>query len=347
MKKKVPNRFFECPVYSATNNFNHHNQHIMKQVKQLLLILPMLLFGLGALQAQDSTLVDGVVANLGGSSLTINITLTPLGLSAITTTATCDAKGYFSKMINHNSTTVSTGDVEVSFTDCNSKTVSEQVSFTPNNGGWVGFKLDYCNNPSIACEARFTIDQMRTNTGSPVAGSLVIYENSAGPALSFFHWDFGDGTTSNQRTPSHSYSGNGPYQICLIVGDSIGCRDTLCDSIQVDTAGLFIRKKAGFSMIVINGDAPTSIGSVSTELTASLYPNPAKNAATITYTVAEAAPVQVAIYSMSGVRVLETSTSANSGENSLQLNLQELTPGVYTVKVSTAQGQWIESLIKN
>lgn len=319
----------------------------MKQLKQLLLIFPMLLFGLGVLQAQDSTLIDGVVANLGGKSLTINIKLTPSGLSAVTATATCDAKGYFSKMVHHNSNVFSTGDVEVSFTDCNSKTVTEKASFTPNNGGWVGFKLDYCTNTAKICEARFTIAQMRTINGAPVPGQIVIYENSSGPFLSYFHWDFGDGNTSNLRTPKHSYKGNGPYQICLIVGDSFGCRDTLCDSIRVDTAGLFIRKKAGITMTVIHGDAPTGIATISHELKASVFPNPAKNAATITYTVSEATAVNMAVYNMSGVRVMEMNTTANAGENNLQLNLQKLTPGVYTVKVSTAQGQWIESLLKD
>lgn len=309
----------------------------------------MLLLGLGAAQAQDSTLVDGIVANFPttGGGLTINITLTPQGLSPVTATATCDASGYFSKMVNHNSTVFSTGDVEVSFTDCNSNTVTEQVSFTPNDGGYVNFKLDYCTNPSIACEARFTIRQVQTSAGAPVPGQLVIYENSGGAALSFFAWDFGDGNTSNLRTPSHSYSGNGPYQICLIVGDSNGCRDTLCDSIYVDTAGLFIRKKAGFSVAVINGDAPTNIGQITTELKAGVYPNPAKNAATLTYTVTEATPVHMALYNISGVRVLEINSSATAGENSLQLDLQQLTPGAYTIKVSTAQGQWIESILKN
>lgn len=307
----------------------------------------MLLFGLGALQAQDSTLVDGIVANLGGKSLTIDITLTPSGMTAIKTTATCDAKGYFSKMIHHNSNVFSVGDVEVSFTNCNSQVVTEKKSYTPNNGGWIGFKLDYCQNTSKLCEARFTIDQMRTVNGAPVPGQLVIYENSTGAALSYFHWDFGDGNTSNLRTPKHSYKGNGPYQICLIVGDSFGCRDTLCDSIRVDTAGLFIRKKAGITMTVIHGDAPTSIAKITNDLKASVYPNPVNGSATLTYTVSESTPVNMAVYNISGLRVLEVNGTANAGDNNMQLDLHKLTPGVYTVKISTHQGQWIESILKN
>lgn len=47
-----------------------------------------------------------------------------------------------------------------------------------------------------------------------------------------YHWDFGDNTTSTQVTPSHQYSGTGPYLVCLVVTDSIqGCTATHCDSV--------------------------------------------------------------------------------------------------------------------
>jgi len=318
-------------------------------MKNVLIILPLLLFGLGTLKAQDSTLVEGMVANLNGKSLTVNIKVSPTALSPVTAKATCDAKGYFSKMVHHKLNSTGTGDVEVSFTDCNSKTVTEKVSYTPNNGGWVGFfKLDYCSNPSITCEARFTITQAKTGNGHSVPGQLIVYESSVGAALSSFHWDFGDGATSNLRTPSHSYKGNGPYEICLIVGDSNGCRDTLCDTIRVDTTGLLVRKKAGFSMTVIHGDAPTSIAPVTSNgLNASVYPNPVKNTVNIKYTVTEATFVHMAIYNISGVLVQETGLTANSGENNLQLNLENLKPGAYTIRMSTTQGQWIEPILKN
>lgn len=40
-------------------------------------------------------------------------------------------------------------------------------------------------------------------------------------------WDFGDGTSSNERNPSYQYSEEGVYDVTLIVSNSNGCSDTL------------------------------------------------------------------------------------------------------------------------
>ncbi len=50
-------------------------------------------------------------------------------------------------------------------------------------------------------------------------------------------WDFGDGTTSSEQNPIHSWNAPGTYQVCLsISNDSTLCYDTICESINlVDT----------------------------------------------------------------------------------------------------------------
>lgn len=40
------------------------------------------------------------------------------------------------------------------------------------------------------------------------------------------HWDFGDGSSSNERNPSHSYAGAGDVQVTLTVMDNGGATDT-------------------------------------------------------------------------------------------------------------------------
>ncbi len=42
-----------------------------------------------------------------------------------------------------------------------------------------------------------------------------------------YSWDFGDGTTSNQSSPTHIYTNRGVYDIKLIVTTSNGCSDTV------------------------------------------------------------------------------------------------------------------------
>jgi len=40
-----------------------------------------------------------------------------------------------------------------------------------------------------------------------------------------WHWDFGDGTTSTERSPTHVYEDQGRYRITLTVTDDEGLTD--------------------------------------------------------------------------------------------------------------------------
>lgn len=48
-----------------------------------------------------------------------------------------------------------------------------------------------------------------------------------------YSWDFGDGSTSTQSSPSHTYSGLGLYNVCLTVTDSCGGINTKCMPVSV------------------------------------------------------------------------------------------------------------------
>ncbi len=45
-------------------------------------------------------------------------------------------------------------------------------------------------------------------------------------------WDFGDGNTSEESNPSHSYAGPGTYNVCLSISGN-GCNDTHCLLVEV------------------------------------------------------------------------------------------------------------------
>lgn len=46
-------------------------------------------------------------------------------------------------------------------------------------------------------------------------------------------WIFGDGNTSTQQSPSHTYAGYGTYVVALIVSSATSCSDTVSDTISV------------------------------------------------------------------------------------------------------------------
>ena len=50
--------------------------------------------------------------------------------------------------------------------------------------------------------------------------------------LSAWNWDFGDGATSTQPSPSHTYSAASDYTVSLIVTDNDGAADTVVQSVS-------------------------------------------------------------------------------------------------------------------
>ena len=63
-------------------------------------------------------------------------------------------------------------------------------------------------------------------TGSCTA-PLTVNFTSTVTAGNLYYWDFGDGTTSTQQNPSHTYTALGIYDVKLVGINSAGCKDSL------------------------------------------------------------------------------------------------------------------------
>ena len=55
--------------------------------------------------------------------------------------------------------------------------------------------------------------------------------NEPGATISAWNWTFGDGGSANTQNPSHQYNTDGDYIVQLIVTSSVGCMDTIQDTI--------------------------------------------------------------------------------------------------------------------
>ena len=81
------------------------------------------------------------------------------------------------------------------------------------------------NNNSGDCQAMFY--------GAPLGLSVAFSDLSAGAPDTWF-WDFGDGTSSGEQNPVHSWNIPGTFQVCLtIFNDSTQCQSTFCDFITI------------------------------------------------------------------------------------------------------------------
>ena len=66
--------------------------------------------------------------------------------------------------------------------------------------------------------------------------ALANFTNNSSLDAVYFDWNFGDGTTSNIKNPSHLFSNNGVYSITLVSKNMFGCSDTSLKINYVDVS---------------------------------------------------------------------------------------------------------------
>ncbi len=161
------------------------------------------------------------------------------------------------------------------FNDGTSSTSGTPIH-TYNFNGWVevcllatfsnGCTVTYCDSlptqyVSNNCSASFSY------ASTPSGISFTNLSTSTDSSVAY-SWNFGDGSSSSQVYPQHSYANPGTYTVCLTMNTSSGCSDTFCSLVQV--SGM-LNCSANFSANSIPGttvvnfiDASTSTGSVIT-----------------------------------------------------------------------------------
>ncbi len=71
---------------------------------------------------------------------------------------------------------------------------------------------------------------------SPCANDTTFFIDISTPSMGFltsWEWLFGDGSSSTLQHPNHVYASSGLYDITLVVTNSLGCSDTLAQSILI------------------------------------------------------------------------------------------------------------------
>jgi PKD repeat protein len=84
-------------------------------------------------------------------------------------------------------------------------------------------------NPQPQCQAGFYPDIDTTN-----CFTAYFYNNStASSNILAWNWSFGDGNMSSLQHPTHVYTANGTYTVCLNIVAADGCTSTYCDTIVI------------------------------------------------------------------------------------------------------------------
>jgi len=194
-----------------------------------------------------------------------------------------------------------------------------------------------------SCNAEFIVDTVNSFVGNIVIWNTSTFITTANHVNSFM-WNFGDGFTSTQAFPTHSYANPGMYNICLTVSSlnittQDSCVSTYCDSLGVDANGNLIYKgAAGWTLNVLD---PNSIGIEENLLSGiSTYPNPVNDVLYLEIPEDVQESLHLSMYTVSGILVQEylpgavnTSIDMANLPNGLYILQAEYKDQLKTIKV--------------
>lgn len=217
-------------------------------------------------------------------------------------------------------------------------TVSGDYIYFVANDGVVGKELwAYGINTTSTCFAYYstTYDTLQNTF------FLDIDPITESAAISY-HWDLGDGFTSNLDSLSHTYSIDSVYNVCLRVYTSASDSCLYCHQIGVDTSGNIVRN-SGFTVVVWDGPSPVGIAEIKKEANALLVaPNPSEGEFKVFLDNTKGTS-SIRITNITGQLILEQNNV--SGENCI-INLRNQSSGIYFMEVENNGKRSRSKLIK-
>jgi PKD repeat protein len=151
------------------------------------------------------------------------------------------------------------------------------------------------------------------STNLELPDATVLFSNNSSGAEWYF-WDFGDGTSSTDMNPWHTYIASGVYTVTFIAYNELCGNDTLTWEISVNTAGLDDETLLDFS----------------------LYPNPVENWLNIDFNE-NMENVELEIMDMTG-RIVSRHHLID--EKLIKLDVRVLSSGFYVVRIRKEAFVW-------
>jgi hypothetical protein len=138
----------------------------------------------------------------------------------------------------------------------------------------------------------------------------VTFTDNASYEPTTWHWDFGDGTISQDTSPVHTYAQNGVYYVCMTVCNANSC-DTLCRDVYVGVSGTITENVE--------------------KNTLSVLPNPAHESVTVSWTTAFDKG-QLEVFDIMGRKI--STTLLSNGISYKALETANYASGMYLVRLT-------------
>ena len=169
------------------------------------------------------------------------------------------------------------------------------------------------------CDSVVVCDEITADFTSTQSIFDVEFTSGSEGTIATYEWNFGDGASSSDENPTHTYAEDGEYTVCLIVTNECMEMDTLCETITINTAG-----------VIENGLTNLSV-----------YPNPFTSEFTLNLGN-DFDQVAIVITDINGRTVAQTTTAQN-GTLTFDLDVES---GVYFVQITAGSETRTVKVIK-
>lgn len=192
------------------------------------------------------------------------------------------------------------------------------------------------------CEADFVVVQAFDADSNAIANELFVFVFGLDLDNDIF-WNFGDEGSSTDPFPTWEYETNGPYELCLTVGnEEEDCSDTYCFTLSLDSLGWLGGIQDGFSITVFDGDQGNVAGVNGLDMdeeSLTLFPNPSMGgAAQLEWHALNAGQAHVEVFDLTGRQLLNDQINVTQGTQRIALEVNA-TPGIHLVQITQGEVQ--------
>lgn len=152
--------------------------------------------------------------------------------------------------------------------------------------------------------------------GTQNESTVSFISNSTGVIT--YSWDFGDGTTSDEENPTHTYVSNGTYEVILTVSNQCG---------EVETSTSFI--------INVSAVTESNFGNMK------VYPNPASDYITISLENTLDDDIKLSIIDVQGKVVMSELINTKTHT----INTANLVNGTYMLRMSSSEASFLKKIV--
>jgi Zn-dependent metalloprotease len=179
-----------------------------------------------------------------------------------------------------------------------------------------------CSSGRVECTA-WILDAPVANFGFTVNSGTVDFNDMSDYPMNYL-WDFGDGNTSIEANPVHTYTSVGVYTVSLIISNICGA-DTASQQVNITVVSIY---ENSFTKNI------------------NIYPNPANDVLNIEWTPVIMQNMEIALFDITGRMIVKESVIVSAGCQKHYIDLSGFTSGLYFVRISNDEMSLIRKFIK-